>query len=106
MRSVDKQREERKKKKNRSPHGEVSRQGWAQSSLHCRQLLQTPEHGTNWKNDVVRGYQVREVFGALEAGGTLRRPHLLCGALRNDVPLRKVHGTQAADRRKGSFYYS
>lgn len=70
------------------------------------QLLQTPEHGTNWKNDVVCGYQVREVFGALETGGTLWRPHLLCGALRNDVPLRKVHRTQAADRRKGSFYYS
>ena len=46
---------------------------------------------------MVRGYQVREVFGALEAGGTLRRPHLLCGALRNDVPLRKVHGIRGEE---------
>ena len=87
----------------RSPCGEVSRHSPA---CTADQLLQTPEHGTNWRNDVVYGYQVREVFGALEAGGTLRRQHLLCGVLRNDVPLRKVHETQAADGRKGSFYYS
>lgn len=28
----------------------------------------------------------------------LRRPHLLCGALRNDVPLRMVHGTQTGEK--------
>lgn len=79
----------------RSPRAEVSRQGRAQSSLQtscCTSLR------TDWRNDVVCRYQVREVSGALEAGGMLGRPHLLCETLRNDVPLRMVHGTQTGEK--------
>lgn len=47
-----------------------------------------------------------ERFGVLEAGSTGRMWRLLCGALRNDVRLRRAHGAHAADRRKGSLYYS